>query len=181
MAGSTFFTSATMQRQSCSAAFPQLTGLTYNNLPLGIVKNHSLEITVNRRYAARPQRQRWRSRRTDDGEPDGGSLRSCADAVADRAERPAVPLQRRRGVRAAVRRRTSRSSRTAGVLAKIFGGWQTGGTFEYQPGALLDWGNLFFNGDLDDIAKSNPEIALQRDGTLDPTKTWFNTEAGFEK
>ena len=50
----------------------------------------------------------------------------------------------------------------------ILGGWQTGGTFEYQPGALLDLGqHVFFNGNLDDIAKDNPEIALQRDGTID--------------
>ena len=40
---------------------------------------------------------------------------------------------------------------------------------------------LFFTGDLNDIAKDNPEIALQKDGTIDPTKTWFNIEAGFEK
>ena len=31
-------------------------------------------------------------------------------------------------------------------------------------------------GDLDDIKKSNPEIALNADGTLDPTKYWFNIE-----
>ena len=40
---------------------------------------------------------------------------------------------------------------------------------------------LFFNGNLNDIAKKNPEIALQPDGTFDPTKTWFNIDAGFEK
>ena len=40
---------------------------------------------------------------------------------------------------------------------------------------------MVFNGDFDDINKDNPEIALQRDGTLDLTKTWFNTDAGFEK
>jgi hypothetical protein len=68
-----------------------------------------------------------------------------------------------------------------GVAAKLFGGWQTGGTFEYQPGALLDWGNLFFNGDQSSIAKGNPEIALLRDGTIDLTRTWFNIDAGFER
>ncbi len=68
-----------------------------------------------------------------------------------------------------------------GVLANIVGGWQMGGTFEYQPGALLDFGNLFFNGNLDDIKKDNPEIALQRDGTIDASKTWFNVDAGFER
>ena len=30
-----------------------------------------------------------------------------------------------------------------------------------------------------DIKKDNPEIALQPDGTFDPTKTWFNIDAGF--
>ncbi len=30
-----------------------------------------------------------------------------------------------------------------------------------------------------DIAKKNPEIAILPDGTFDPTKTWFNTDAGF--
>ena len=44
------------------------------------------------------------------------------------------------------------------------------GSWEYQPGALLDWGNLFFYGDLDDIKLDNP--------TRD---RWFNTDAGFEK
>jgi hypothetical protein len=68
-----------------------------------------------------------------------------------------------------------------GFASKILGGWQTGGTWEYQPGALLNFGNLFFNGDLNSIAKKNPEIALRLDGTVDTTKTWFNTDAGFEK
>ena len=68
-----------------------------------------------------------------------------------------------------------------GVLADIARGWSVGGTFEYQPGALLNWNNLFFNGNLDDIKKDKPEIALQPDGTFDPTKTWFNIDAGFER
>ena len=50
-----------------------------------------------------------------------------------------------------------------------------------NPGALLNWNNLFFNGDLNAIAKDNPEIALRPDGTFDPTKTWFNIDAGFER
>jgi hypothetical protein len=69
-----------------------------------------------------------------------------------------------------------------GVLANIARGWTFGATYEYQPGALLNWNqNIFFNGNLDDIAKDNPQIALQPDGTVDQTKTWFNTDAGFER
>ena len=56
------------------------------------------------------------------------------------------------------------------MLGAIFGGWQVGGTLEYQPGPLLTWGNVFFYGDLDDIATDDP--------TLDQ---WFNVDAGFER
>ena len=52
------------------------------------------------------------------------------------------------------------------------GNWQVSGTWEFQPGALLDWGgqNIFFYGDLDDI------------DVEDPTRDrWFNIDAGFER
>ena len=52
-----------------------------------------------------------------------------------------------------------------GVLASIAEGWTLGGAAEYQPGALLNWGNLFFTGNLEDIQKENPEIALRPDGS----------------
>ena len=66
--------------------------------------------------------------------------------------------------------RGRRPSATA-VLGAIVGGWQSGWTFEYQPGALLEWtNNMFFYGDLDDIAVEDP--------TLD---RWFNVDAGFER
>ena len=77
--------------------------------------------------------------------------------------------------------RASRSLPIRASLARILGGWQASGTFEYQPGALLDWDNIFFYGDVEDIAIDNPQIALQPDGTIDPTKRWFNIDAGFER
>jgi hypothetical protein len=66
-----------------------------------------------------------------------------------------------------------------GTLAAIVGGWQTGGTFEYQPGSLVVFNtNLFYNGNVGDIKKGKPEISLNADGTLDATKYWFNID-GF--
>ena len=67
------------------------------------------------------------------------------------------------------------------MFANLARDWTLSGTYEYQPGALLNWGRIFFNGNLADIAKKNPEIALLPDGTFDTTKTWFNTDAGFVK
>ena len=57
-----------------------------------------------------------------------------------------------------------------GWLGKILGGWQTGQTFEWQPGPLLQFGNVFYYGDVDDIALD--------DSTLDE---WFDVDAGFER
>jgi hypothetical protein len=58
-----------------------------------------------------------------------------------------------------------------GVLAAIVGGWQLGGTYEWQPGQLLEWpSNIFFYGDVNDIKLDNPTI-----------DRWFNTDAGFER
>ena len=58
------------------------------------------------------------------------------------------------------------------MRAALAGNWQISGTWEYQPGALLDWGgqNIFFYGDLDDIAVDNPT-----------RERWFNIDAGFER
>jgi hypothetical protein len=179
LAGNSFFTAATIQRQALLRGYPQLSGLTYANLPLGVVKDHALEVTVNRRYAA-------------------GLSANVAFALRRLTENRTVELYDREPTMW----QTSQSARPwrlsggavyelpvgrskrflrTGIASAILGGWQTGATFEFQPGALLDWGNLFFNGDLGSIAKGNPEIALQRDGTIDLTKTWINIDAGFER
>ena len=179
LAGNSFFTAATVQRQALLRGYPQLSSLTYANLPLGVVKDHALEITVNRRYAsglsanvAFAARRVTENRTVEayDREPtlwqtsqNARPWRLSGSAVYELPFGQSKPFLR------------------SGVLGAVFGGWQTGATFEYQPGALLDWGNLFFNGDLASIAKDKPEIALQRDGTIDLTKTWFNIDAGFER
>jgi len=182
MASQSFFSSRTIQRQNLIRAFPQFggTGLQFRNLPLGIVTQHSLEVTVNRRYsnglsanmafsanrlrenfiveAYEQEPSAWRP--SQNGRP----WRISGGAVYE------LPFGQGR-----------RFVNNGGLLSKLAGGWQTAATFEWQPGALLEWGNLFFDGDLSNIKKDNPEIAMSRDGTLDLTKTWFNTEAGFVK
>jgi hypothetical protein len=180
MAGNAFFTAATVQRQNLLRGYPQLSGLVYANLPLGVVKDHSLEITVNRRYSgglsanlAFAARRIVENRTVEAYDREPTLWQTSQNARPWRLSGGAVyelPFGR------------SKPFLNDGEMAaKFLGGWQTGATFEYQPGALLDWGNLFFNGDLNSIAKDKPEIALQRDGTIDLTKTWFNIDAGFER
>jgi hypothetical protein len=66
-----------------------------------------------------------------------------------------------------------------GVGAALASNWQISGTWEYQPGALLEWqapplgngaANYFFTGNLNNIALDDP--------TLD---RWINIDAGFER
>lgn len=183
--GSTTFTSTTIQRQRLLRAFPQMNGLFYNDQPFGIIKAHSLEIVVTRRYAnglsghAAFSANRVTENRTVeeyDRAPtlwqtnnNGRPWRVTGVVVYELPFGPGRPLLH-----------------NPGLVAGIARGWTVSGTYEYQPGALLTWNvningqnNLFFNGDLTRIAKDNPEIALQPDGTFDPTKTWFNIDAGF--
>jgi hypothetical protein len=185
MAGLAFFTAPTTQRQNLIRAFPQLTAVGNNqplvmaNLPLGIVKTHSLEVTLNHRYQRGLSANlafsanRVRENRTVELYDQGPTIWQPSQAGR--------PWSLRGGAIYELPFGASRTFLKTGLASKLFGGWQLGGTIEAQPGELLNWNNLFFNGDLANIAKDRPEIALQTDGTIDQTKTWFNTEAGFEK
>jgi len=180
LAGNAFFTAATVQRQNLLRGFPQLSGLVYANLPLGEVKDHSLEVTVTQRYSAGLSAnvafaaRRVTENRTVEAYDRAPTLwQTSQNARPWRLSGGAVyefPFGRSKPF-----------LNNGGIASMLLGGWQTGGTFELQPGALLDWNNLFFNGDLSSIAKDDPGIALQRDGTIDLTKTWINIDAGFER
>lgn len=56
------------------------------------------------------------------------------------------------------------------VLSRIVGGWQVNGIFTYQSGFPLDFGNVIFNGNLNDIRLDNPT-----------RERWINTDAGFNR
>jgi hypothetical protein len=195
LAANAFFTSGTIPRHRLLRAFPHMSnsnnGLRYNDQPLGEIKAHSLEVVVTRRYSngltangaltvSRVTENRtveefdraptlWQT--NNNGRP----WRLTATAVYELPFGAGKPLL------------------ATGPLSKIAGGWTLGGAAEYQPGALINFGafNYFFYGDLKDIGKNNPEIALRPDGTFDPTKTWFNIgeferdtadqPAGFQK
>jgi hypothetical protein len=169
LASNTFFTRGTIQRNRLLRAFPHMNSLSYANLPVGEVKVHALEITVNKRYAnglsgvGSFSVNRVREKRTVEeydrvptlwqGSNGGRPYRVTGSAVWE------LPFGADRAF-----------LNQGGALAALVGGWQLASTYDFQPGALLEWGNLFFYGNLDDIAVDNP--------TLD---RWFNTDAGFEK
>jgi hypothetical protein len=188
MASNSFFTSPTTQRNRLLRPFSHLNNVVFGDLPLGEAKTHSLQILANRRFTngftanAALSFNSSRSTRTVhefDREPttwwdnnNSRPYRLSAGAVYELPFGTNKPLLNE-----------------GGILAALVGGWQVAGTFERQPGSLINFttntagapnGNVFFTGDIDNIKKDNPEIALNADGTLDASKYWFNVE-GFER
>lgn len=58
------------------------------------------------------------------------------------------------------------------VAGAIFGGWQIAGIYTYQSGPPINFGNIIFMGDINDVRLPGNERSVNR---------WFNTEAGFER
>jgi hypothetical protein len=170
MAGNSFFTSSTIRRHELLRGFPQMTTLNYSNIANGAVKVNTLDIRLNRRFAnglsgilsfaansARENRTVEEYERAPtiwQGNNGGRPYRITASGVWE------LPFGTGR-----------QFLNGGGVVSALVGGWRLAGNFDYQPGSLLgDWGNLFFYGDMADIAISNPT-----------NDRWFNTDAGFEK
>ncbi len=147
MSANGFFTAATVQRNRLLRPFSHINNLTFSNLPLGEVKVHSLQINVNRRFA------------------DGFTANAALSFSSSRANRTVEEFDRvptlwwndnnSRPFRVsggAVYELPFGSGRRmlndGGVWAALAGGWQTGGTFEYQPGSLINFtgNNLFYYG-----------------------------------
>ena len=172
MAGNPFFTSPTVPRHRLLRDFPHMSsgnGSFWGNLPLGKNRASSIEISLDRRFAngfsanfvytgsnfeelttvEEYDREPWYWQTSNEARPH----RLTAQFNVE------LPFGRSR-----------KFLSNGGVLGAIVGGWQTTGNFEYQPGALLVFPNVFFYGDLEDIAVSDP--------TLD---RWFNVDAGFER
>jgi hypothetical protein len=179
--GSTTFTSQTIQRNRLLRPFPQMNGINFNDQPLGVIESHSADFILTRRFsnglsgnAAFSMNRVTENRTVEeyDRAPtlwqtnnNGRPWRVTAAGVYELPFGPGKPFLT-----------------SGGTFAAIARDWTLGGTFEYQPGILLNWNNnIFFYGNLDDIKKAKPEIALRPDGTFDPTKTWFNIDAGFER
>ncbi|HEU4890455.1 MAG TPA: carboxypeptidase-like regulatory domain-containing protein [Vicinamibacterales bacterium] len=171
LASNPTFASATIQRQRLLRPFGVLTNLTYANLPIGESKAHSLEVQLNHRMrnglsgflSFNVNSVRF-NRTVEEYEREPTLWQGSNDARPWRLAGAAtyeLPFGKGKPFLA-----------DGGVAAALAGNWQLSGTWEFQPGALLDWGgqNIFFYGDLDDIDVDEPT-----------RERWFNIDAGFER
>jgi hypothetical protein len=167
LASRAYFTSTTIRKSSLLRPFPQMNGLTDSSATDGAVKTHSFEATFQRRFAkgftlsaaytGLYERDRLYYYNEFDADPSwrqtnaGVPHRFSATGIFELPFGKGKPLAR------------------TGLWNALFGGWQVAATYEWQPGALLDWGNVFYYGELGNINTGTR--------TLD---RWFNTD-GFER
>ena len=162
-----FFTSPTIRKHQLLRAFPNLPGLTQSFAPDGFVRTHALEISFTRRLsqgltfdASYTRLHNWATSaylNEFDEKPawlesnQGRPHRVVASGIYE------LPFGKGR--------RFARN----GALSWLAGGWQVAATFEWQPGPLIQFPNLFYYGNIEDIKKG--ERTLDR---------WFNTD-NFER
>ncbi len=146
-----------------------MTGVTLSANPLGEAKNNELDFSLQKRFA-----------KGLSGNV-GMSVYMVQEKIWLPNEYDRVPQQWVSGNTSRPYRFTAtfiyelpfgsgRSFLKSGALSRVIGGWQLAGTYEKQPGALLQWGNLFFYGNLDDIKVDSSTY-----------NRWFNVDAGFER
>jgi hypothetical protein len=66
-------------------------------------------------------------------------------------------------------------------MSRILGGMQLSGTFEWQPGPLLDWGNVYYYGNLAAIKLDNPTLAEWFNNTGVDCKATPGAATGFDR
>ncbi len=168
MSTKAFFTGSTIRKNLLLRPYPQMNSLRQADAADGAVRTHAMELILERRFSrgfnlnASYTRLYSREKLTYIDEFDAGPSwlegsfgrphRFLASSVWE------LPFGKSRHFLS-----------QPGVANALLGGWQIGVTYEYQPGPLLSWSNLFYYGDISNI-NTGPR-------TLD---RWFNT-ADFER
>ncbi|MDX1984425.1 MAG: carboxypeptidase-like regulatory domain-containing protein [Bryobacteraceae bacterium] len=167
------FTNRTIAKNRLLRPFPHMNGLNNQAEETGKARTHALEVNFQRRFAggfmmnASYTRMHQDNRTIFENEFDLEPRLWWASNTARPHRITAtgiVELPFGRG----------RAFLKTGVLNHILGGWQIAATYEFQPGPMLGWGNIFYRGDI---------TTFEQDATSG-TKSlnqWFNTALPFER
>jgi hypothetical protein len=164
------FTAAVIAKNRLLRQYPQMNSVTNNTTSKGYNRSHEFQLGIDKRfskgfnfnfgYTAMRMREADYFHYEWDREP---TLRMSNDGRPHRVVGSGIwelPFGRGKSLLGNV-------GRTPNLL---IGGWQFGATYEWQPGGLLDFGNIFYYGnDRNDIKNVNRTF-----------ETWFNT-ANFER
>lgn len=167
------FTSPTIAKNRLLRPFPHMNGLTNNTVPNGKARTHALELNFNRRFSKGFQVSASYTRMFQEDF-------TTIENEFETAPRIWYPTNAARPHRltgtAIVELPFGRGKRffQQGVLNHVLGGWQFAATYEYQPGPLLGWGNMFYYGNVATFGEdaSNVNKSLEQ---------WFNTGLQYER
>ncbi|MEO7142473.1 MAG: TonB-dependent receptor [Bryobacteraceae bacterium] len=164
LSSTAFFRSSTIRKSQLLQPFSQMNGLSESG-PYGTSKAHSVEavfrrrfssgFTINANFTGLYERDQDYYYNQFDAAPsweltnNGVPYRFAATGIYELPFGKGKPLVH------------------AAIPAAIIGGWQIAATYEGQPGPLLQWGNVFYNGNVNNICSGSR--------TLDQ---WFTT-SGF--
>ena len=168
------FTSPTIPKNQLLRQFPQMNGLNNNAVPSGKASTHVLEVNFQRRFSqgfnlnasyAATRQNRWdiienEFNQTPSGWWPSDTARPHRFTVTGIYELPFGH---------------GRAHLQNGIGNHLLGGWQIAGTYEFQNGPQLAWGNVFYNGD---IKTFESDASLGGNKTLDQ---WFKTGLPFER
>ncbi|MCC7342122.1 MAG: TonB-dependent receptor [Bryobacterales bacterium] len=165
MESQTLFRNPKMQKQQLLRLFPQMGALNPQLAGRGKVRTHELDVSFRRRLAKglslNVAYTMLRNRTADVFFDEFDSEPTFREGQIGRPQRfvaaSIVQLPFGKG----------RAMLNEGVASALLGGFQLGITYEWQPGALLNFPNLFYQGDLSKIASDDPKL-----------DRWFNTD-GF--
>jgi len=167
------FQSATIAKNRLLRPFPHMNGLNNNAVPAGEMRTHALELNFQRRFAKGFNLNASYTRMMQEN-------KTIIENEFESAPRIFWPSDTARPHRFTV---TSiyelpfgrgRQFLQTGILNHLLGGFQVSATYEFQPGPLLSWGNLFYNGDV------NGFEAQATSGTKS-LEQWFNTNLPLER
>jgi hypothetical protein len=177
MSSSSFFTSKTIQLNKLLVPYPQMNGLTEADVPLGRDKINAGEFNFSKRLSAgfnlnaSYTELHGMDKTTFSNPYDAGPIwlpsnssrprRLTATGIFEFPFGKGKPLLH-----------------GGGILGKVVGGWQLAGTYQYQPGDLIGWGNLFYYGNLATIGH---DLENGCTPSCNQINTWFNTNLPFEK
>ena len=167
------FTSPTIQKHRLLRPFPHMNGLNDSAANTGAARTHALELNFQRRLAQGfmvNASYTWMLQEN----------RTILDNEFELAPTIWYPSDTARPHRLTATGLyelpfgKGRAYFKSGILNHILGGWQVALTYEFQPGPLLAWGNIFYNGNLDTFA----EDVTANEQSLEQ---WFDTSLPFER
>jgi hypothetical protein len=165
LATKALFTSPTITKAQLLMPYPQMTGLNNATASVGKARTDALLISFQRRFAKGLSLNAGYTRMDD---RDATTFLNPFDPAPTWLE--SANGRPHRLTSSAIWQLpfgSGHSLARSGIASALFGGFQLAVTYEWQPGPLIQFPNLFYNGDLSNITNGTRTLSA-----------WFNT-AGF--